>query len=52
MRRRRFSRRVLPRRRLSDIKVMADDPAGVEKASDDMKARYAMRGISIFEAAP
>jgi ABC-type Fe3+ transport system substrate-binding protein len=29
------------RRRLSDIKLMQEDPAGVEKAADDIKARYA-----------
>jgi iron(III) transport system substrate-binding protein len=28
------------RRPLSEIKLMKDDPAGVEKASDDIKARY------------
>jgi iron(III) transport system substrate-binding protein len=28
------------RRRLSDIKLMKDDPAGVERASEDIKARY------------
>jgi iron(III) transport system substrate-binding protein len=29
------------RRRLSDIKVMQDDPAGVERSAEDIKARYA-----------
>jgi iron(III) transport system substrate-binding protein len=29
------------RRKLSDIKLMQEDPAGVEKAADDIKARYA-----------
>jgi iron(III) transport system substrate-binding protein len=28
------------RKKLSDIKAWKDDPAGVEKASDDIKARY------------
>jgi iron(III) transport system substrate-binding protein len=28
------------RRRLADIKVMEDDPAAVERASDEIKARY------------
>jgi iron(III) transport system substrate-binding protein len=29
------------RRKLSEIKLMQEDPAGVEKAADDIKARYA-----------
>jgi iron(III) transport system substrate-binding protein len=29
------------RRKLSEIKLMKDDPAGVEKAAEDIKARYA-----------
>jgi iron(III) transport system substrate-binding protein len=29
------------RKRLSEIKLMKDDPEGVEKASEDIKARYA-----------
>lgn len=29
------------RRRLSEIKVMQDDPAGVEKTADEIKTRYA-----------
>jgi iron(III) transport system substrate-binding protein len=29
------------RRKLSDIKLMQEDPVGVEKAADDIKARYA-----------
>jgi iron(III) transport system substrate-binding protein len=29
------------RRRLSDIKLMRDDPAGVEQSAEDIKARYA-----------
>jgi len=29
------------RRRLSEIKLMRDDPAGVEKAAEEIKARYA-----------
>jgi iron(III) transport system substrate-binding protein len=28
-------------RTLSEIKLWKDDPAGVEKASEDIKARYA-----------
>jgi iron(III) transport system substrate-binding protein len=29
------------RKRLSELKLMADDPAGVEKSSEEIKARYA-----------
>ena len=29
------------RRKLSEIKLMKDDPAGVEKAAEEIKARYA-----------
>jgi iron(III) transport system substrate-binding protein len=29
------------RRKLSDIKLLRDDPAGVEKAAEDIKSRYA-----------
>jgi iron(III) transport system substrate-binding protein len=29
------------RRKISDIKLMKEDPAGVEKAADEIKTRYA-----------